>query len=61
MIFILSVLPPLAYSITRYSVLSVSMTSKSFTARGDRETDSENTLEIQKMLKISATVAGHTL
>lgn len=28
--------PPLAYSITRYRVFSVSMTSKSFTGGGDR-------------------------
>lgn len=33
--------PPLAYSITRYKVFSVSITSKSLTGVGERGTDSE--------------------
>lgn len=32
--------PPLAYSITRYKVFSVSITSKSLTGVGERGTDS---------------------
>lgn len=35
-------LPPLAYSITRYKVFSVSITSKSLTGSGEREAAKED-------------------
>lgn len=37
--FTVTHLPPLAYSITRYKVFSVSITSKSLTGGGERDKD----------------------